>query len=222
MKVAGEKKALPPWWGDVFGLWKSGGTTLSLSRDRTASWERKGRHSSRSLSGRLHFKEPDSIVISFLFFRKKMRVTRPPWIEEGEWRIEVDGRRLSRRADPSEALPPKEELERLTLGCFRAFNEALVVNDFRPFHAGVAELWKAQMGPEELAKAFSSFTERRITLSDFLQAPVAFNREPVIEAPSGFLRLDGYFASSPLLRFTIAFTYEYPDWKLVSINMNLG
>ena len=77
-----------------------------------------------------------------------------------------------------------------------------------------------EVGPEKLAASFHGFVEHHVDLS---RAPLT---EPVFTAPpaidgEGKLLLKGY---SPLpdrqWYFDLAYVYEHPEWKLISIEVS--
>jgi Sec-independent protein translocase protein TatA len=125
------------------------------------------------------------------------------------------------KAATEKGVPPQAEQQRLATDAIVALGEAIKGDDFAGFYVRVSKLWQSQTKPEELRAAFESFIEKKIDLTTVKEETPVFSDKPAIDE-EGALHLDGYFTVKPApVKFKLKFIYEHPDWKLISVNVNM-
>ncbi len=117
-------------------------------------------------------------------------------------------------------IPDDNQLKQMTKEIIIALGNSINNNDFSEFYNVISYTWQKQTKPEELRKAFVSFEEKNIDLTEFAnQAEPVFDKAPSI-GENELMVLNGYFPLQSIkLRFTMKFIYEHPNWKLISINI---
>jgi hypothetical protein len=144
--------------------------------------------------------------------------------EKGKWKIQRIDKAPSGLTEEPEAdktIPELEVLRRMTDTALRHFAEAVNRADFSDFHGTLSELWKNQITPEKLLEVFHTFVDQKIDLTVLSQFQPVFSEPPAVNE-EGFLELTGYYPTQPsILYFTLNYTYEYPDWMLAGVHINL-
>lgn len=117
-------------------------------------------------------------------------------------------------------IPDDNHLKQITKEIILALANSINNKDFSEFYTIISYTWQKQTNPDELRKAFISFEEKNIDLTDFAnQTEPVFDKVPII-GDDNLMVLNGYFPlQSVKLRFTLKFIYEHPNWKLISINI---
>jgi hypothetical protein len=100
------------------------------------------------------------------------------------------------------------------------FSKAVIANQFNDFHATLSTPFKQQFSAEDLQKVFHAFIEQKIDLSSIKPMTPIYS-EPARIDQDGVLSLTGYFSTSPSLVYYELTFYEYPDWKLLKINVRV-
>jgi hypothetical protein len=97
---------------------------------------------------------------------------------------------------------------------------ALQHKDFSDFYQNIAALWKVETDPEKLQAVFADFMEKNLDLSFVSTTNPVLSAKPVIN-DQGFLEVKGYYPSAERhLTFELMYTYEHPEWKLLSIQVS--
>jgi Arc/MetJ-type ribon-helix-helix transcriptional regulator len=119
-------------------------------------------------------------------------------------------------------VPSEREARALALESLLAFNRAVQAKNFTTFHKQIADVWRKQITPEELKKAFAPFTEQDVNIASIA------DHQPVFEPAPGFdaddlLLLQGHYPTRPnKLEFKLRYIQEADAWQLVSIAVNVG
>ncbi len=143
--------------------------------------------------------------------------------EEGGWRIQHIRKQASgiEESVSEKTIPPEEELKKMTNESMLLLAEAINAEDFSEFHAGISRLWQSQMTEEELLEIFKPFTEIDVDLTFVKNLEPVFSEPPKINEDE-LLLLKGYYPSKPpIVNFDLKYIYEYPDWELFGIQVNL-
>lgn len=143
--------------------------------------------------------------------------------EAEEWRIQsIEAKlpgispRTMEKNIPS--LPTLEAMARSTL---TLFGSCVKSGDFDPFQAYISALWQSRTSPARLLQAFKPFVDKQVDLAEFAAVPPVFSQPPTLD-DNGVLRLTGYFPhEAGTLTFELSFTFEYPEWKLLGLNVSL-
>lgn len=144
--------------------------------------------------------------------------------ENEEWKINSIDKLESgfvKNTDGQEPkIPDDNELKQMTKEIILSLGNSITNRDFSEFYGIISYIWAKQTKPDELRKAFISFEEKNINLTDFAnQSEPIFNKVPSI-GEDELLVLNGYFPlQNSRLNFTMKFVYEHPKWKLISINI---
>lgn len=143
--------------------------------------------------------------------------------EQDEWRIQSIEAKLpgiSPRA-MEKGIPPLSVLERMTTDTIGLFGQCVLSGDFDPFQAEISALWQSRTSPARLLQAFKPFVDRKMNLAEYASAPPVFSQPPALDE-DGNLRIKGYFPhEAGTLAFDLTYTFEYPEWKLLGLNVSL-
>jgi hypothetical protein len=119
------------------------------------------------------------------------------------------------------AVPSYNELKFMANGSLHDLALAIKAGDFTDFYQNIARLWQSQTNKEDLLTSFKSFTDQNIDLTVLNGMDPVFDKRPIIDS-NGFLALQGYYPTKPSVAyFELKYGYEYPEWKLVSINVSV-
>ncbi len=135
--------------------------------------------------------------------------------EEPEWKLGVINVNFTKGP------PPEDQLRSIVNTTMLDFALAVNARDFSDFYQNIAELWRDQTTPEELATIFKSFSDQNIDLTILQGLDPAFTQEPFVN-DDGWLVLQGEYPTQPsVVYFTLKYLFEVPEWKLVGININV-
>ncbi|MBU1247815.1 MAG: hypothetical protein KKB70_03880 [Proteobacteria bacterium] len=179
----------------------------------TSSWDsRSYARSQGEIEGVIYLQDGSVQPVRLLFV-----------LEEDEWRIHSIEAHLP-GITPTiniKRLPPLKFLEHMASKTVGLFGKNVSTGDFDPFYRTISALWQSRTSPDQLLEAFKPFVDNHVDLSEFAQVPPVFNEPPLIDS-GGVLRLRGYFPhEAGTLSFDLSFTYEYPEWKLLGLNVSL-
>ncbi len=117
-------------------------------------------------------------------------------------------------------IPSEEAITRMIHESVYLLGEGLSQNDLTNFYGHIAKLWQSQTDEASLKQSFREFIERKIDLRIIENEAPVLSENPVIDN-DGILRLKGYYATKPyMVYFNLGYIYEYPQWKLVGIEIN--
>ena len=142
--------------------------------------------------------------------------------EKSAWKlvgIKVD---VTPSSGPRWQVPSEREARALALESLLAFNRAVQAKNFTTFHRQIADVWRKQITPAELRKAFASFIDQQVDIGAIADL------QPVFEPPPGFdedelLLLKGYYPTSPnKVHFKLRYIEEADAWQLVNIAVNVA
>jgi len=150
--------------------------------------------------------------------------------ESGQWKIlninkKEGGIVKEGKAEKGETqektVPAKRELIAMTTGSVMALANAVNRDDFSGFYNSVSKLWQSQTNTDELREAFKQFIERKIDLTGIQGVNPVYSEKPYLDN-NGWLILAGYYPTEPMqVHFSLKYIFEYPEWKLASIRINL-
>ena len=104
---------------------------------------------------------------------------------------------------PSEAVLSAKATETLL-----EFDAAIQAKNFTSFYSGLAEAWKAQSSPDDLAQAFRMFTENEIFITGIKDVQPVVGEPPSINN-QGVLVFMGHYPTTPFqVVFDLRFIYE--------------
>lgn len=78
------------------GQWNNAQTSLRIDSDGTVTYERSGKVGHVRVNGPIHEFRGDDFAVGLPFLNTTFEVSRPPWFEDGHWRMVVDGAELVR------------------------------------------------------------------------------------------------------------------------------
>lgn len=121
----------------------------------------------------------------------------------------------------SKEIPAEAQLVTLAKGSMGSFIAAVNTADFSSFYKSTSKLWQAQTDPNKLKEAFSTFIKAKIDWPDVEKIEPTFDEKPEID-DVGRLILKGYFPTkSYIIYFKLSYIYEYPEWKLFGVNVDV-
>ncbi len=119
------------------------------------------------------------------------------------------------------AMPGIDKIVELTRATFNDFAEAVNTADFNNFHNNISRDWKQQTTAPSLQELFGEFIDKKIDLTVIEDAKLVFSENPFLTG-DGILKLKGIFIAEPWdVHFTLDYVYEFPDWKLFSLSVEL-
>lgn len=87
---------IPPERIGYAGDWRAPQMRLLITPTGEVDYERREGTSSRSLRGPIQRFEGDDFVVGFGVFNTTFKVSKPPYLDDGKWKMEVDGILLER------------------------------------------------------------------------------------------------------------------------------
>lgn len=87
---------VPPEKQNYVGDWKGVGMSLLITSDSTVSYERKQGGGSTSINAPIQEFQGDNFVVGIAFMETTFEVSKPPFEENGQWKMVVDGVELVR------------------------------------------------------------------------------------------------------------------------------
>lgn len=142
--------------------------------------------------------------------------------EKSAWKllgIKVD---VKPSSEPGGTVPDEREARVLALESMLAFNRAVQAKNFTTFHKQIAEVWRKQITPEQLRKAFATFVEQEVDISPIADLQPVFQPAPGFDE-DGLLQLKGYYPTTPhKVRFKLRYIQEDGQWQLVNIAVNVS
>ena len=140
--------------------------------------------------------------------------------EDGQWKIlSID---VKGGIAQDKIIPTDSDVIKLVNGSIQLFGEAVKNEDFSVFHSLVAKIWQAQTTPEDLKASFITFIDNKVDLTVLSNTTPFLSEKPIIDS-DGLLILKGYYSyqNYPPVNFQLKYIYEYPEWKLVGIKIDL-
>lgn len=117
-------------------------------------------------------------------------------------------------------IPPRAKLEELTARALTLFGNAVRRQNFGEFYSKVSTAWQSQLTERQLKAAFQPFIDARVDIDLNGLAPV-FDKPPEINS-EGILVLTGHYDTKPYTSvFRLRFIYEFPQWKLYGVELEL-
>lgn len=189
---------------------------LSLNNFREykdASWaSRKISGGIGTLTGKINTRDGGAIPLEISFVK-----------EEGGWKIQnikkTDAGLTG--AGSAKMIPPNEELVKLANAAVKDFVMAVNSADFTAFYNNSSKIWQAQTDPKKLLEAFRVFVDKKLDFSELETTEPVFNEKPEL-TEEGKLVLKGYYPTKQyIFHFKLSYVYEYPEWKLVGISVDI-
>jgi hypothetical protein len=82
------------------GDWRGPGMSLSISQNGQVEYKRRTSGGNNSISAPIQRFEGNNFVVGVGFFNTTFVVTKPPHIDDGKWKMTVDGVELVRGGEP--------------------------------------------------------------------------------------------------------------------------
>jgi hypothetical protein len=186
---------------------------LGLQDNSSASWTSRELGGGKAiLKGSVMTKQRSSIPLAITLIK-----------EEGKWKIlKIEGPSAGlQNASNSFPMPSDSALQILARKTLTDLDDAIMRKDFTLLHEHSAQALQKELDPDDFKKSFQSFIEQDLRLGPLSDQPLVFTKSPIID-DSGILRLEGYHQEEVArLSFLLEYLYEYADWKLVGISVDL-
>jgi hypothetical protein len=118
-------------------------------------------------------------------------------------------------------IPPIETLRELVNASVYNLGVACNSQNFNDFYSYISKFWQAQTKPDTLMKTFKVFHDLDIDLTIVNGLEPVLSDKPVIDNDD-LLRMKGYYATSPnVIYYEVSYIFEYPEWKLFGISVNV-
>ena len=76
---------------DYVGLWKGGNELIEISKDGSASYAKVRLDNTETIDGPIKEFTDEGFVVGYLFLTKKFKVDKPPYQENGKWKMVLNG-----------------------------------------------------------------------------------------------------------------------------------
>ncbi len=76
---------------DYVGLWKGGNEFIEISKDGSVSYAKVRPNNSETIDGPIKEFTDEGFVVGYLFLTKKFKVDKPPYREDGKWKMVLNG-----------------------------------------------------------------------------------------------------------------------------------
>lgn len=187
---------------------------VGLTKYASASWSnRQIKNQQGSTAGTVTNKDGGTSPIALTLIQ-----------EDGQWKVAsvnysgVDLTTIKTKL----ALPADDELRKLATQSLLDFDQAVQAKDFAPFHETLSDPLKKAMTPAKLQDAFQVFVDKQIGIAGIKDVAPTYDAPPVIN-DKGELILVGRYPTQPVpVRFTLEYIRERGNWKLTTINVNVG
>lgn len=214
------------------GTWELENTeehsTLVIEKNWYMQMVRNYWNSNTSISWPISSIEDGEMEVSFWLFHVDYEITTPI-IEWSDTVMNVDWKKFIKQLWLNElSIPEKEEIIALLSGTFSDLDNGLKKSDLSNMYQNSAKLWQKQFSwVEEFSEKFigifwdlSKALEKEIWvwLNDFLNKDFTISQNPYIWN-HWELVIKWNFISSPIAYFEVSYLYEYPEWKLVGIEI---
>jgi len=193
-------------------------------------WETQSGNGQVTLTGNLKTRVGQSIPL-------RLKLVK----EDGEWKVaslqgppppEIHYLAMrsfghwQRRRDDSEApvaapaLPSQADINRLVSTTLLDLDKALDQDDFKDFHASVAEVWRDHTPVVVFKRVLQPFSESQVDLGSIANGKPVFEK-PAKVRPDGVLTADGKYLLPPhALDFWLHYVQEDDkQWKLISLRI---
>ena len=119
-------------------------------------------------------------------------------------------------------VPAEIQLEELVMETLMRLNQAVKTADFTAFHEQSSMMWKKQITPQGMQKAFQVYIDNKVDFSSYKNAKPQFE-PPASVDQQGVLTIKGRFAVQPNpLGFNLQYVRENASWKLLGIFLTYG
>jgi hypothetical protein len=137
-------------------------------------------------------------------------------MEEGVWKCVSLEAKL--HDESATSVPAESELKKLVINTLLEFNTAVRVQNFDSFHRQASKALQQAQKPQALQSSFQGFIDNKVDISAVKAATPVFDPAPAIDQ-QGVLRLNGYFPTTPQVKFKLGYVRESNAWKLLSIGV---
>ncbi|MBI5411606.1 hypothetical protein HZA43_00330 [Candidatus Peregrinibacteria bacterium] len=140
--------------------------------------------------------------------------------ENDEWKIQYFSYDSS-KDEPESALslPDDKTLKDIAHQTMLAFKKAIELKNFDEFYSSISDYWKTKTTANELKGIFTVFMEKEIRLPIENIAPI-LNEPPRIDENNRLVLKGSYPLPTLKADFKLIYLYEYPQWKLIGIDVN--
>lgn len=117
-------------------------------------------------------------------------------------------------------MPNKQRIQEIVERSLILFGNAIKTHDFHEFYTKVSLTWQKQLTEKQLKTAFQPFIDAKVDINIKDYTPV-FDTPPEINS-EGLLVLVGHYDTKPYVTtFRLRLTYEFPQWKLYGLEVQL-
>ncbi len=138
-----------------------------------------------------------------------------------ENRFSLVGRGASFTDSLNRPVPDQETVQQLVQETMTQFNAALISGSFTEFYQVLSRAWQVQLTERQLQRAFQTFIDRKVDLTEAMKLEAVFEEQPKITT-EGLLVISGHYPWSPFrVFFNLKYMHEQNQWKLFGIDVNL-
>jgi hypothetical protein len=120
----------------------------------------------------------------------------------------------------NQEMPNDQRLQVIVEHSVTLFGNAIRTRDFHEFYSKVSLEWQKQLTEKKLQGAFQPFIDAKVDIN-IKGLPPVFDKPPEINS-EGLLILIGHYDTKPYVTtFRLRLTYEFPQWKLYGVEVQL-
>src|SRR5476649_55248 len=118
-------------------------------------------------------------------------------------------------------VPSERTLETLVKSNLVSFNDAVVTGNFAVLHARLAKPLRDKYSPEQLAKIFKEFAEKKAEFYVITTYKPTYDPPPVVNG-EGILLVKGIFPTEPSkVGFDLKFILSDGGWRMIGIDVTM-
>ena len=76
---------------DYVGLWRGGNELIEITEDGSVSYAKVRLNNTETIEGPIKEFTDEGFVVGYLFLTKKFKVDKPPYQEDGKWKMVLNG-----------------------------------------------------------------------------------------------------------------------------------
>ena len=118
-------------------------------------------------------------------------------------------------------VPNERTLETLVKSSLVSFNDAVLTGNFAVLHARLAKPLRDKYSPEQLAKIFKEFAEKKAEFYVITTYKPTYDPPPVVNG-EGILLVKGIFPTEPSkVGFDLKFILSDGGWRMIGIDVTM-
>lgn len=214
-----QKNYIWEWTSDNMNLTISEGAFVDYEKT-SADWDAV--KSSVSVNWPIIEFSEKAFTVWILFIKTDFVIDEAPYKDWSSWKMKIDWNELSKKINWSLVVPEVKEIDKLTLDFFELLAVWAEEEDYGKMYSSISKLWEAQIKVEDLNDILKWFIWKHEAIRVSMKSDLVYYVEPEIAKTWDFeiLSYKWYFNDDAKVYFELNYVYEYPNWKLVWLNIS--